>query len=179
MEEKAKESGQSQIDFAMRNFAYYECYECKKPYFGGMRRCDMAQGDGNDDHDPKDLVCGACVAKKSGESKLFFKKTNMVECPNKEHGVDYLEHKCKFCCQIANWYCWGTTHFCDECHKYVLLILSNTIRKQVETKNLHKTPLEKLPKCEGPGKCPSGGNHNGNGHEWPLGCSLCRNSQEF
>jgi hypothetical protein len=49
----------------------------------------------------------------------------------------------------------------------------------VETKNLHKLSIDQLPKCEGPGKCASGGNHGGNGKEYPLGCAICRHQQDF
>ena len=27
------------LGFAMNRFAYYECYECKSPYFGGQAQC--------------------------------------------------------------------------------------------------------------------------------------------
>ncbi len=40
---------------------------------------------------------------------------------------------------------------------------------------MSKLPKDKLPKCEGPGKCPIGGNHGGNGDTKSLGCSLCPN----
>jgi hypothetical protein len=33
------------------------------------------------------------------------------------HGNDFIEYKCKFCCSVATWFCWGTTHLCTECHK--------------------------------------------------------------
>ena len=35
-----------------------------------------------------------------------------------------------------------------------------------------------MPKCEGPKKCPIGGNHPANGDEYALGCSVCRNVKE-
>ena len=38
---------------------------------------------------------------------------------------------------------------------------------------MSKLPKDKLPKCEGPGKCPIGGAHGGNGDERSLGCALC------
>ena len=36
-------------------------------------------------------------------------------CP--KHGTEAIEWKCKFCCSVASWFCWGTTHFCDDCHR--------------------------------------------------------------
>ena len=28
--------------FALDRLAFYECYKCKNPYFGGMRKCEEA-----------------------------------------------------------------------------------------------------------------------------------------
>ncbi|KAL0479167.1 hypothetical protein AKO1_007996 [Acrasis kona] len=141
------------IAFALHNFAYYMCYECKKPYFGGMRRCeDENRGDGNSEFNEKELICGSCVAKKFKDSQRCNK-----------HGVEFNEYKCKFCCNIATWFCWGNTHFCDECHKI-----------QVASHKLTKTPKDQLPKCKGRGRCPSGGDHQDNGEEYALGCGICR-----
>jgi E3 ubiquitin-protein ligase MYCBP2 len=140
------------LEYAMNNFAYYICYDCKSPYFGGMRSCDENAGDGNANFDPKDLICGSCCSKKYNKEGQCAK-----------HGSEYVEYKCKFCCKTSNWFCWGSTHFCDECHK-----------NQVEDRNFVNTPKEKLPKCQGPGVCPSGGNHGQNGEEKLLGCSICR-----
>lgn len=35
-------------------------------------------------------------------------------CP--KHGTDYLEYKCRYCCSVAVFFCFGTTHFCNPCH---------------------------------------------------------------
>lgn len=40
---------------------------------------------------------------------------------------------------------------------------------------MSKYSKDKLPKCQGAGVCPIGGNHNGNGEERTLGCAICRN----
>ena len=32
---------------------------------------------------------------------------------NDNAGRDF---KCKYCCSIALFFCWGTTHFCNDCH---------------------------------------------------------------
>lgn len=52
-------------------------------------------------------------------------------CP--KHGIDFLEYKCKFCCSIAVFFCFGTTHFCDTCHD--------------DFQRLTNIPKIKLPKC--------------------------------
>ncbi len=98
------------------------------------------------------MVCPQCVPASA----------EVTNCP--KHGKEYISYKCKFCCSIAVWFCWGTTHFCDPCHK-----------KQLNAEHITKVAKNKLPKCEGPGKCPIGGNHGGNGDTKSLGCSLCPN----
>ena len=35
-------------------------------------------------------------------------------CP--KHGSDFLEYKCRYCCSVAVFFCFGTTHFCNQCH---------------------------------------------------------------
>eukprot|EP01080_Neovahlkampfia_damariscottae_P012824 gene12824-7175_t len=131
--------------YAMFNFAYYQCFECSKPYFGGMKRCEQIV---DENFDPKDLVCGSCVSKKM---------KNMKECP--KHKTEFIDFKCKFCCNIATFFCWGKTHFCDDCHK---------IHYKVT-----KLKREELPKCIKK-TCPSGGDHPENGEEYSLGCGICK-----
>ena len=88
------------------------CFRCKKPYFGGMPSCEEAAR-GDEDYNPEDLVCGACAGNDLGDTCAV-------------HGAEFIEFKCqvglvirlklKFCCSVASWYCWGKTHFCDDCH---------------------------------------------------------------
>jgi hypothetical protein len=92
--------------FAVFKCAYYLCFTCAKPYFGGMKDCIRAQQE-QQEFKPEDLVCGTCAAEKLG--------VGQNKC--KTHGTDFIEFKCKFCCSIAQWFCWGNTHFCEECHK--------------------------------------------------------------
>ena len=33
-----------------------------------------------------------------------------------KHGSDFLEYKCRYCCSVAVFFCFGTTHFCNACH---------------------------------------------------------------
>ena len=40
--------------FAMDHLNYYECYECKEPYFGGHRECGaVANNEDNKDEEEK------------------------------------------------------------------------------------------------------------------------------
>jgi len=142
-------------DFAMSKFAYYMCYQCQKPYFGGGVQCDIGP-----DFDPSELVCGLCS--NPGE---------MVTC--NKHGDDYLEYKCRYCCSVAVWFCFGTTHFCNACHN----------RPEVGPDLARSNSLPHCP--AGPlgaqleGACPLAIEHPETGKEFALGCGLCRNAQSF
>jgi E3 ubiquitin-protein ligase MYCBP2 len=148
------------VEFAMKRLSYYMCYVCKKPYFAGRRECgndpNMNNDDPNKNYDPKDCVCG-----KDANLSGVAGKTN---CP--KHGKDFIEYKCKFCCKIASWFCWGTTHFCEDCHK-----------RQCNGDYVSKYSRDRLPRCNR-ATCEVGGNHPPNGEEFALGCSICRNNAE-
>ena len=87
---------------------------------------------------------------------------------------DFLEYKCRFCCSVAVWFCFGTTHFCDKCHQ-----------KPGHMQTMQKEG--KLPHCPaGPqgkqlpdGPCPLKVPHPPEGEEFALGCGVCRNAQTF
>ncbi|EGW02134.1 putative E3 ubiquitin-protein ligase MYCBP2 [Cricetulus griseus] len=105
--------------YAMNRYAYYVCYKCRKAYFGGEARCDAEAGQG-DDYDPRELICGAC----SDVSRAQM-------CP--KHGTDFLEYKCRYCCSVAVFFCFGTTHFCNACHD--------------DFQRMTSIPKEELPHC--------------------------------
>lgn len=107
----------------------------------------------NKNFDAKELVCPNCC------------EIPIESCS--KHGKDYIEFKCKFCCSIAQWFCWGSTHFCADCHK-----------RQCSGDYISKYPKDKLMKCGGPTKCPLKVKHKTNGEECALGCSLCKNVKE-
>lgn len=50
------------VGFALNRYAYYLCYRCGRPYFGGESRCniEMLMDGASDDFDPSELVCGSC-----------------------------------------------------------------------------------------------------------------------
>ena len=111
----------------MARLSYYMCFKCKKPYFGGLKSCEnnnQAEGKFN----PQELICGGCAASAIGGG--------VKEC--KTHGTDFIEFKCKFCCSVAQWFCWGSTHFCDNCHT-----------RQNNGDYLTKKKLSELMKCRG------------------------------
>lgn len=124
------------LQYAADQFNYYQCSKCKRPYFGGLRRCQDVE---RDEPDKSDLICGGCCA-------------GSAQCDR--HGHHYLEWKCKYCCNTAVWFCWGTTHFCELCHSPP----RKTVREE----------------CEGEERCPLGAKHPPNGTEFALGCAMCR-----
>lgn len=128
-----------------RRFAFYRCHQCKQPYYGGQARC----ADGLENQKPQDFICGGC----SGIGKDSCKK----------HGEDFIVYKCRFCCSVSQFKCWGTTHFCKTCHD----------RQEAHDYMTTKTK-DQLQKCTSPDTCPLGIAHPPNGTEFSLGCALCR-----
>ena len=73
--------------FALAVLSFYECFECKSPYYGGMVDCQQNDQQ-QQNFKPEDLICGACAAKKMG--------AGLSDCP--KHGKDWIEFKCRYCC---------------------------------------------------------------------------------
>ncbi|XP_055913946.1 E3 ubiquitin-protein ligase highwire isoform X3 [Eupeodes corollae] len=144
-------------NLAMDRYAYYVCFKCNKAYYGGEARCDA---EGGEMFNPEELVCGACSDVARAQM-----------CP--KHGTDFLEYKCRYCCSVAVFFCFGTTHFCDTCHD--------------DFQRLTNIPKNKLPQCPaGPkakqlmgDECPLHVIHPPTGEEFALGCGICRNAQTF
>jgi E3 ubiquitin-protein ligase MYCBP2 len=122
--------------YARDKLNYYMCSMCDKPYFGGLRECQNIDREEPNRHE---LICGGCSA-------------GSAIC--ERHGNQFMEWKCKYCCNTAVWFCWGTTHFCEVCH--------NPPRKTVREE------------CPGEELCPLKGKHQPNGAEFAIGCAFCR-----
>ena len=146
----------NELQYALNRITYYMCYQCKEPYFAGLRECGdgplINNNDPNKDYDPKDCVCG--------KHANIYGVAGVSDC--KIHGKEFIEYKCRFCCKIASWFCWGTTHFCDECHA-----------RQCKGDYISKYPKEALPKHD-PKTCQIKVPHPPNGEEFALGCRVCR-----
>ncbi|KAK5982354.1 E3 ubiquitin-protein ligase highwire, partial [Trichostrongylus colubriformis] len=106
-----------------------------------------------------ELVCGGCSAPAGTEV-----------CGR--HGAEYLEYKCRYCCSIAVYFCFGTTHFCAACHD--------------DFQRLVCLPRNQFPPCPtgpratpGEGPCPLRRPHPPAGEEFALGCGICRNISTF
>ena len=52
----------------MHKCTFYECFKCKKPYFGGLIDCqqDMAMNEGDEANKPENLLCQECLLKEIG-----------------------------------------------------------------------------------------------------------------
>ena len=143
-------------EYALTRLSYYMCFKCKKSYFGGLKNCENIN-EGQGEYKESDLICGACASENV--------KGGIINCP--VHGNVFIEFKCRFCCSVAQWFCWGNTHFCESCHN-----------KQCNGTYLNKTSKSKLPKCPGPDECPLQIKHPPNGEEYSLGCSICRYNKD-
>ena len=114
----------------MHNCAYYECFKCKKPYFGGMQDCSQAM-QAESKMKKQDLMCENCGYEELGYGKEMCEK----------HGNEYCDWKCMFCCSIALFYCvGGGLKFCTPCHNDAM----NGGKHKVQTQ------------CTGGPKCPLG-----------------------
>uniref|UniRef100_A0A0K2UH48 RCR-type E3 ubiquitin transferase n=1 Tax=Lepeophtheirus salmonis TaxID=72036 RepID=A0A0K2UH48_LEPSM len=146
------------ISYALDRYAYYVCFKCSKAYYGGEAQCDGAVGD--DKFNPEELVCGGCSDVSRAQMCL-------------KHGMDYLEYKCRYCCSVAVFFCFGTTHFCNACHEDFQRLIS------VPQKDLPQCPVgPKALKLEGE-ECPLHIKHPSTGEEFALGCGICRNPHTF
>ncbi|XP_045784545.1 E3 ubiquitin-protein ligase MYCBP2 [Maniola jurtina] len=145
--------------YAMERYAYYVCHKCGKAYFGGLARCEVESSGW---WEPTELVCGAC-------SDVAGARV----CP--KHAADFLEYKCRYCCSVAVFFCFGTSHFCNACHD--------------DFQRVTNIPRHLLPQCPAgpkgeqlPGtsdECPLHVQHPPTGEEFALGCGVCRHAHSF
>jgi len=135
--------------YAINTYAIYPCFKCQKPFIGGKVSCereaDLNDANNGEAFKPEDYVCQTC----SGVTACRF------------HGVDHMIFKCKFCCKPSVWFCFGSTHFCDDCHG-----------KQVKNRQYAVTKTL-WSKCLGPGRCELVGVHPQPGEEFALHCMMC------
>lgn len=143
---KAAEIEGMSLDDALRKLAFFECFKCKLPYYGGKRDC--AQDLEREETKAEELLCAFCRQAGDGAAKSVCDK----------HGPLNIQYKCRYCCTVAIWYCYGTTHFCEPCHNH--------------------DGYEGPKPCLGADGCPFQGCHAPNGEEFALGCSMCTYEME-
>ena len=144
-------------DFAMHNCTFYECWDCKQPYFGGMQDCEAALNAENA-LTKEDLKCDGCRRNGiAGFGKDMCHK----------HGNEFIDFKCMYCCSVAMFICAsGRYYFCQPCHNDIM----NGGKHKAQTK------------CIGGADCPLGVYSHPEAGDDPkkaafaLGCSLCRSN---
>eukprot|EP01102_Stenamoeba_stenopodia_P008507 TRINITY_DN2451_c0_g1_i2.p1 TRINITY_DN2451_c0_g1~~TRINITY_DN2451_c0_g1_i2.p1 ORF type:complete len:816 (-),score=105.06 TRINITY_DN2451_c0_g1_i2:50-2497(-) len=136
--------------YALHVFTFYRCYYCGTAYCGGKRSCEEGAADDeqNAGFDPKSYICSTCTTR---------------VCPI--HGDQGLMFKCRFCCRVATWFCFGNTHYCDKCHETPYVYCDGKGRLYPSANN--------IPVCGGPDVCPLGVKHPPHGTEHALRCVLC------
>lgn len=147
---------------ALQKMAFFTCSQCKEPYYGGELECGVDDDDLDMEEDVQaalamELVCRACASR--GQRKCD------------EHGTEFLAWKCRYCCaREAQYFCFGTTHFCTGCHE------------QWQSGAEGRAALQAGKPCLGKGCCIFGGAHPPNSRngrdEYPLGCTICAQDTE-
>jgi E3 ubiquitin-protein ligase MYCBP2 len=121
------------LAYAMDRFAFFCCDKCREPFFGGMRECGLgdeaaaaeeggAGGGGGGAGGGGGGGGGAAAAAGGGGGGAGGQRL----CPRCQppppgaticatHGQEAMLWKCRFCCNVALWFCFGTTHFCEDC----------------------------------------------------------------
>ena len=147
--------------YAMNRYAYYLCSKCHKAYYGGEARCEeLVVPQNAENFNASELICGGC-------SDVAMAQI----CP--KHGTDFLEYKCRYCCSVAVFFCFGTTHFCNACHDDFQRITS------IPVANLPQCPVASRARQLEGDQCPLNVVHPSTGKEFALGCGICRNAHTF
>lgn len=132
------------IEEGRRTYAFYLCSSCREPYFGGTIEC--ADQDEGERIASEDRLCSSCSSQ------------SQTHCVSPLGHRASLVWKCRYCCAVSNFVCYGTVHFCQDCHDRNTQRYRNTSAKP--------PPLEAIP-CPGGEKCqhpkPDGQTHHDNG----------------
>ena len=134
-------------EHALARLAFYACSECDRPFFGGAAQC----GNGMDDAEDQNAGEGGGEDGKAGgrvdaDNKLLCPtcmgpSVGVRSCP--KHGADDMQMKCRYCCSVAVWRCWGSTSFCDSCHT-----------KHARGEYLTHKQVSHFKQCKGASTCP-------------------------
>jgi hypothetical protein len=146
--EEFKQSNSDRLEFALSKFVFYMCNQCENPFYAGFKNCIEQEQDFDNDPNIKRL-CLDCFD--------YTKIKGVTYCDT--HGRKHIQYKCRFCCNVASHFCFGTTHFCEDCHFKQLTGDYLTSRTEHE-------------KCD-PSQCFLKGDHPPNGEEYGLYCIFC------
>lgn len=144
----------SRNHIANDKFSFYLCEKCDSPFYCGLKECNDSISNNNEDDSlgSEKKLCLDCFD--------YTKIKGITNCD--KHGRKHIQYKCKFCCEVSSHFCFGTTHFCEECHA-----------KQLKGGYLTKICKEELPVCLGKDFCPLKLDHPSNGEEFGICCLLC------
>lgn len=93
-------------DYCMKKCAFYECGKCKARYFGGMQDCAEAL-QVESTMTAEQMRCPRCAREEMGIDKRVCE----------QHGNEFLDFKCMFCCSVAMFVCGGGgQYYCQPCH---------------------------------------------------------------
>ena len=92
-------------EFVMAKCAFYQCFDCKKPFYGGQIDCERDMN--NENTKKEDLICKECNIKQIGGGR--------ANC--EIHGHQYIAWKCYMCCKEALYLCSGTMYLCEYHHR--------------------------------------------------------------
>lgn len=147
-----------------RKYAFYLCGHCHQPYFGGTVEC--AEQDHREQTSSEDRLCPGCST------------ASHRQCRDPTDHRSSLVWKCRYCCSIATFVCYGTVHFCSACHSRS----TKRTREQPRNHNAGGPPkLEAIP-CPGGEACTHpklrGQTHHQNGDdvscEQVYHCAVCQ-----
>jgi len=135
------------LEEGLRVLNFYQCFSCQSIYYGGLRVC----GEAGVNIPPEELLCSSC--------------RNHCEI----HGDDHMIYKCRFCCTVASYFCFGHTHFCESCHANAFELLQGSNQGYLK---------HEVAQCSGSDLCPLKIDHPPNGEEFAIGCAMCKQEEE-
>jgi hypothetical protein len=138
-------------EFRLSDYLFYMCEKCEKPFNAGKNYCIFAMDLNNIEEEIK--LCLECYD--------YTKIKGQTNC--EIHGRKNIQYKCKFCCNFSSHFCFGTTHFCEECHM-----------RQLKGDYMTSKNSNELVQCSGKDSCVLGISHPPNGEEFGLFCILCK-----
>jgi len=147
--------------YILDKLVFFQCYRCRLPYYGGRQECARHWEGG--EHRAEEYLCGDCFGQGGEGLGEGLEGVPALPCQEASHR-EYWVYKCRYCCSIATWFCFGTTHFCSDCHE--------------RADELEDMPPALLPPCPGPAHCPLRVAHPPHGQEFRLNCQLCLEEHE-
>jgi len=183
-EAEAEKRGMTPLQYAMFHYEFAPCKQCRLPFFVRAHDCGAdaeAERGGRAAADPPlpmaDALCGTCREARGG----------VVTC--KIHGKDSIMWKCRYCCKMATYECFGYFHACDDCHPYEalqhLMDFSTQVKADAGARRggvdptafpevyPNKKDICDYKQCLGPTTCPLGAAHARTGFEHCFGCTQC------